>query len=893
MTTRNFDALFRPQSVALIGASIKLGSVGYILGRNLRSAGFGGPVWLVNPKYGDIEGHPCHPSVADLPSAPDLAIIATPPETIPELISQLGARGTRAVVVITAGVRGELKNMMLEASRPTLLRIQGPNCVGLLLPHIGLNASFSPQPLTGDIAFVSQSGALITGIIDWAKARNVGFSHVISLGDMADVDFGDLLDHLGADTKCRAILLYMESLTHAPKFTSAARRAARSKPVIVVKSGRSATGARAAHSHTGALAGSDAAYEAAFRRAGLLRVRELGDLFSAAEILARHPTFTGERLAILTNGGGAAVMATDHLTHSGGRLAELSKGTIAALEEVLPSTWSKGNPVDIIGDADAERYHRSLDILLKADDTDAVLVMNCPTSLTSNIVIAEHVVETVEAHRRTNGPKAVITVWLGEAASQDARTLFASNDIAAFETPEDGADAFMHLVNRARVREQLLHTPPSVPELTFDRGKADEILGGALASGRSALTEVEAKLLLTAYGIPVVPTDIALNPQDVERLATAILADHASCVIKILSDDISHKSDVGGVRLALESAQEARAAAESMLRRVAELRPHAIIQGFTVQPMVTRRNAHELILGMSVDPTFGPLMMFGAGGIAVEVMRDTAHALPPLDFNLARELMQRTRIWSLLQGYRGHPAADIERIAECLVRLSYLVAHHPQVRELDINPLLAAAHGLVALDARVKVVDPTIEPRVRMAIRAYPSEWISDIEVGCVGRVRLRPIRPEDKALYQTFFCNVTAEDRRLRFFGAGQKLEGSFFAQLTQIDYAREMAFVAISRDSGALLGVVRLVVDSSYERGEFAILVRSDLKGRGLGWCLMEHVIKYARSEKLHEVQGLALAGNTRILQMSRELGFSVSIDPGDVAIHRMTLDLKSSAL
>jgi acetyltransferase len=709
---------------------------------------------------------------------------------------------------------------------------------------------------------------------------------------MADIDFGDLLDHLSADATCRTILLYMESLPHVPKFMSAARRAARSKPVIVVKSGRSATGAKAALSHTGALAGADAAYDAAFRRVGLLRVRELSELFSAAEMLSRHQSFAGERLAIVTNGGGAGVMATDHLTEWGGQLAELSQGTVAALDKVLPATWSKGNPVDIIGDADAERYHRSLETLLGVDETDAILVINCPTALTSSTEIAQQIVATVATHRQTEtSTKPVIAVWLGEAASQEARKLFASKDLAAFETPEDGADGFMHLVNRAKVHEQLLRIPPSVPELIFDRDQADRILRGVLASGRCVLTEVEAKHLLAAYGIPVVPTEVAPTPRDVERLAKRILASHEACVVKILSDDISHKSDVGGVRLGLESARATKIAAEGMLRRVAELKPHARIQGFTVQPMVRRRNPHELILGMSVDPTFGPLMMFGAGGTAVEVMRDTAHALPPLDFNLARELMRRTRIWSLLQGYRDRPPANLERIAECLVRLSYLGAQHPELREIDINPLLADAQETVALDARVRIADPAIEPREPMAIRAYPSEWQVDVDLHAIGAVRIRPIRPEDEALYQTFFSNVTTDDRRLRFFGAGQKLANSFFARLTQIDYAREMAFVAICHVTGALLGVVRLVIDSAYQQAEFAILVRSDLKGRGLGWRLMEHVIEYAKSEGLHEIQGLALAGNSLMLQMSRELGFSVNIEPGDPDIYRMTLKLEKS--
>ena len=890
MTVRNLDLLCAPRSVALIGASNRLGSVGLITAQNLLRDGFSGPVWFVNPKHETVAGHACYPSVGALPSAPDLAVLATPPHTIPQLIGELGAKGTRAAVVITAGVRDNLRQAMLDAARPHTLRIQGPNCVGLLLPRLGLNASFAPKALPGSIAFLSQSGALITGIVDWAVERNIGFSHVISLGDMADVDFGDLLDHLAADAQCRSILLYMESVTHAPKLLSAARRAARSKPVIVVKAGRSATGARAAMSHTGAMAGADAAYDAAFRRAGLLRVQELDDLFSAAEMLARHPRLTGDRLAILTNGGGAGVMATDRLGDRDGTLATLSEPTLAALDAVLPPTWSRGNPVDMIGDADAARYRAALDILLGADEVDAVLVMNCPTALASSAGIAAEIVALIEARRQTGTrTKPVLATWLGDGASRAARRLFATRSIASFATPAEGIDGFMQLVDYARVQEQLMRTPPSLPgELHFDSVQAEAIIGGALQAGRTVLSEAEAKDLLAAYGIPVVPTAIAASPQEVGRLAQNVIAEHGACVIKVLSDDISHKSDVGGVRLGLEHAEEAERAAADMLARIGRLTPNAKVRGFTVQPMIRRPRAHELILGMSVDATFGPLMMFGAGGTAVEVLRDTACALPPLDLNLARDMMQRTRVWRLLQGYRDRPAADIDAVAEALVRLGYLAARHPEVREIDINPLLADDTGVIALDARVRVADPAAHPRVPMAIRPYPSQWQMESELAGIGPMRVRPIRPEDEALYAEFFATVTAEDRRLRFFGAGPRLSHGFLARLTQIDYAREMAFVAIAEATGALLGVARFVADPDYTRGEYAILVRSDLKGRGLGWRLMQYLIDYARSEGLKELYGTVLADNTTMLDMCRQLGFRVEPEPDDTSVRRVVLSL-----
>ena len=893
MTVRNFDSLFKPASVALVGASIKPGSVGSIVAQNLLDGGFTGPVWFVNPKYRQVAGHPCFASVAALPAAPDLAVLVTPPATIPALIGEVGDKGTRAAVVITAGIRGDLKQAMLTAARPYILRVQGPNCVGLMLPRIGLNASFSFAPRLGDIAFLSQSGALITGIVDWAHGRNIGFSHVVSLGDMADVDFGDLLDYLASDPQCRTILLYMESVTNVPKFMSAARRAARSKPVIVVKAGRSSSGAKAAQSHTGALAGSDAAYEAAFRRAGVLRVRELDDLFSAAEILSRHPRLNGDRLAILTNGGGAGVLATDRLGDLNGSLAQLTEDTLARLDGVLPRTWSRGNPVDIIGDADAERYQRALEILLGADETDAILVMNCPTALASSTKIAQAIIGLAE-RRRAEGRhlKPVLATWLGDAASREAREAFATHQIASFATPSEAVDGFMQLVRHARAQHELMRTPPSLPdEVDFDGAGAAATIAAALEAKRLLLSEVEAKALLAAYCIPVVPTEVAQDPVHVGRIAERVLAQHDACVVKILSDDISHKSDVGGVRLGLRRPHDAEGAALDMLERIVAKLPDARIAGFTVQPMIRRAHAHELILGMSVDATFGPLMMFGAGGTAVEVLRDTAHALPPLDHNLARDMMRETRVWSLLQGYRDRPAANVNAVADALVRLSYLIARHPEVRELDINPLLADDKGVIALDARVAIADCRTEPRVPMAIRAYPSEWSREIDVPGVGGVRIRPIRPDDEPLYDQFFAAVTMDDRRLRFFGAGPNLSHGFLARLTQIDYAREMAFVAIGKHTHGLLGVVRMIADPDYTRGEYAILVRSDLKGRGLGWQLMQHLVDYARTEQLQQLHGAVLAGNSTMLEMCRKLGFVVQSEAEDPTVRQVVLDLRRS--
>ena len=895
MSVRNLGKLLAPKSLAFIGASPEPRSVGAIVTANLRAGGFAGPLWLVNPHHKSIDGVPCYATPAELPGVPDLAVIATPPATVPPLIAELGAKGTRAAVVITAGVGGDLRSDMLKAAQPFCLRIQGPNCLGLLRPPIGLNASFGQSmPLKGDLAFLSQSGALVTAIIDWAATRDIGFSHVVSMGDMADVDFDDLLDYLAGDAESRAILLYMEQLTQAPKFLSAARRAARAKPVIVLKAGRNATAAKAASSHTGALAGSDAAYNAIFRRAGLLRVKELGELFEAAEMLSAAPPLLGERLAILTNGGGAGVLAADSLADEGGVLATLSPETNKALDAVLPPTWSKGNPIDIIGDAGPDRYAAAIDAVLADGTSDAVLVMNCPTALASSEEAAGVVIAADAKRKAAQRPsKPVLTNWLGDGGASRSRALFSAAGLPTFETPDAAITGFMQLVHYKRAQDELMQTPPSLPGgLHFDHDRAQEILTAALRVNRPILSEVEAKALLSAYGVPVVRTEIADDPDGVGRIAADILKGDKACVVKILSDDISHKSDVGGVRLAIKTAEEAREAARAILAKVRDLKPQARIRGFTVQPMVERPHAHELIIGMSEDQTVGPLMMFGAGGTAVEVIADTAHALPPLDLKLARTLMHETRIHRLLEGYRDRPRADLSAIALALVRVSYLVAAHEEIRELDINPLLADEHGCIALDARVRIADPAVSPRKPMAIRPYPVEWEEEIEVNGFGRVLLRPIRPEDETLYALFFSRLTPEDIRMRFFTAKPDLSFKFLARLTQIDYAREMAFVAIAADTGELLGVARLIADPDYTRAEYGILVRSDLKAMGLGWRLMQHLIAYAQHEKLKELYGEVLASNTTMLRMCAEMGFAIEADKSDLGIRNVRLRLGRDA-
>jgi len=894
MTIRNLAYLLAPTSVALIGASPQPGSVGNKIASNLLAGSFKGDIMFVNPHHGEIDGRPCYQSIASLPHAPSLGIVATPAKSVPGVIAELGAKGARAAVVVTAGMH-DYKQAMLDASEPFCLRILGPNAIGLLLPQLGLNASFAHRDApAGSVAFLSQSGALLTTVIDWAAGHGIGFSHVVSLGDMADVDFGDLLDYFAGDTQSRAILLYMEALTDAPKFISAARRAARVKPVIVVKSGRHEAGARAAHSHTGALAGSDAAYDAAFRRTGLLRVKTLPDLFAAAEVLARKPRLHGERLMILTNGGGAGVLAADELQDNAGVFATLSPDTIAKLDGVLPPAWSRANPVDIIGDAGPDRFDAALTALLADKQSDAVLVIQCPTALADPLENAKAVSAVIEQHRQQEGlfSKPVMTCWLGDGAAQPSRELFTQRSIATFETMSDAVTGFMQLVRYARAQTELMQTPDAVLPVTPQaEAEISALLRAPLACGRKMLTAVEAKAVLSAAGIPVAPTLIAPDADGVAAAARAILAKDAACVVKILSHDISHKSDVGGVRLGLESAEAAELAAREMLARVAQVKPDARIEGFMVEPMIRRPRAHETIIGVSEDKTFGPMLLFGAGGTAVEVMADTALALPPIDSVLARQMIKETRIAKLLAGYRDRPAADIDAIADALTRISHLVVNHEEIRELDINPLLADENGVVVLDARIRVEDPAITPRLPLSVRPYPKKYETQFGVEGIGRVRVRPVRPEDERLYDKFFAKVSHEDVRMRFFTPRVELSHRFLARLTQIDYAREMAFVAIAEETGELLGVVRLVLDPELTKGEYGILVRSDLKGRGLGWRLMQHLINYGEAEGISRIDGVVLAENKTMIEMARQLGFKIVAQSDDPDVMDVRLDLAAA--
>src|SRR5579875_2963370 len=692
MSVRNLKYLFKPRSIALFGASDKPHSVGGVLTRNLTAGGFDGPIMLVNPAHPTVAGRTAYRDADDLPQAPDLAVIATPPPAVPSLIAALGQRGTKAAVVITAGfgegddaAGAKLRQAMLDAAKPHLLRIVGPNCLGIVASERRLNATFAHLDTPrGDLAFVAQSGAIITAMLDWAAAHAIGFSHIVSLGDMADVDFGDMLDYRASDPDTRAILLYIEGVTEPRKFMSAARVAARSKPVLVVKAVRYSEGARAARSHTGAMAGADAVYDAAFHRAGMLRVSELDELFDAAETLALCDPVNGDRLAILSNGGGLAVMATDSLVAAGGTLAPLVPETIAALDRVLPPTWSHGNPIDIVGDASPQRYRDAIAIARRDPQTDALLVLNAPTALASPIDAARAVAEEGRAK-----PHNLLTSWVGESTADEARRVFAAARIPTYATPSEAVRAFMHLVRHRRSQQLLLQVPAAVAkEFAPDRARVRRLLDAALDRKRPWLSGAESKEILQAYGIPVVVSRVAKTPDEVGAIAAAL---RGPCAVKILSPDISHKSDVGGVALDLRTAEAASAEARLMLERVRKARPEARIDGFTVEPMVVRRDSHELILGMTEDAQFGPVILFGHGGTAAEIIDDKALALAPLNLALARALIERTRIHRLLKGYRNRPAVALDAVGMTLVKLSQLVVDFAEIAELDVNPLLADA----------------------------------------------------------------------------------------------------------------------------------------------------------------------------------------------------------
>lgn len=828
-----------------------------------------------------------------LPESPDLAIIAIPAKGVPQVVRDLVALQCKAAIVLSSGfaeaVTGRegkaLEREMLGGASRGGMRILGPNCLGVLAPPARLNASFAQaMPQNGRIAFVSQSGALLTTVIDWSVERGIGYSALVSIGEVSDVDAADWLDYLAGDPNTSAILMYLESVTNARKFLSAARVAARIKPLIVLKAGRGGPGAHAAASHTGALVGRDDVFDAALWRAGALRVPTLMQMLEAAETLAHNVRINGEGLALLTNGGGLGVLAADQLSMIGGTLTPLSDGTVEKLNACLPEDWSHGNPVDILGDADAERYKNALKILLEASEVEAVAVMNCPTGLSDSLTTANAV---IELRQKMSSNKPILAAWLGPVSGQRAASQLEGAGIPNFLTPEALMRGFGHLVDRRRQLEFLSRTVPAFP-LRGDlaRKTVSELIEKALARGVTWLDEAEAKEVLKAAGLPVNETRRAKSAHEAFLLARQLEAPYA---VKILSPDLIHKSDVGGVALNIETPEEVKRVAESMIVRLKKRFPEARLAGLSVQHMVSRVDGTELIAGLTMDPIFGPVILFGAGGVAVEAIDDTALALPPLDFNLARDLIRQTRISRILDGADGRvPAVNLDALSEALIRLSELVCEFPQISDMDLNPILATPKGITILDARIKLQTNANPAMERLAIQPYPRELEEPFDLPDGRHCLLRPIRAEDELPMQKAFKKLSPHSRYLRLGNTLAELPHALAARATQIDYDREMAFV-IAEDrlpgEAELFGGVRLISDANHERGEFAITIVDQYAGQGIGYRLMKRMLDYGKQSGLRSIYGDILRVNTPMLALCRELGFSLgpnTDDPTMVCAH-----------
>ncbi len=893
MSARRLDRAFQPKSLALVGASDRPGSTGRAVLDNIVSSDFAGALYVVNPRHQEIAGRKSYAELRDVPEPPDLVIVVAPKDMVEPIVNEAADIGVPAVVVMTDDPRpgaNSLFERMRAIARSRDIRIFGPDCHGLIAPRAKLNASLSAQPVkAGDLAVISQSAAVMEAIAAWAHQRHVGFSGMVALGDMADVDIDDLLDYYALDPMTRAILLYIEHLEDAKGFMSAARAASRIKPVIVIRSGRHEA-SRSAATHAGNLATDDDVYDAAFRRAGLLRVPSIGALFEAAEALARIKPFTGNRLAIVTNGRGVGNLAIDRLLDLGGKLAEISPATREALQPLIRQTRSGAPMVELPPDVDAASYGQALSLALQDRANDAVLAMLSPNVMSNAEEVAKAAVDAVKRHRRASiSAKPVFAVWYG--ANDAINGIFEEARIPRYQGGAVGG--FMHMVNWQKAREALMAAPPSMPvDFAPNVAKARAIVQQAIARGHEWLAPVEISALLEAYDIPIAPARLARTPEEAAEVARLVLGRYGGCVVKIMSRDIIHKSDLGGVVLDLRSVEQVVEATKKMLDRFAVEAPGARIDGVTIHPMVRRPNARELVMGVTEDPTFGPVIIFGRGGKSVEVVNDKALALPPLDLSLARSMIERTRVVRALQDYRDVPAADLDAIALLLVKISQLSADIPEIRELELNPVLADANGVVVVDARVNVA--AFSGRAlsggnpRFAIAPYPKAQERRTSLKNGTAVQLRPVRPEDEEMYKVFFTHVLPEDIRLRFFAPVKEFSHAFIARLIQIDYARSFVCVAVEEQTGLMLGVVRLMLDVDHEHGEYAILLRSDLKGQGLGWKLMKYMIEFAREEGVKIVEGQVLNDNGAMLQMCQTLGFSLVDDPHEHGVKQVVLDL-----
>jgi acetyltransferase len=881
MSLRNLDRIFRAHRVAVIGASDDPSSVGAIVLRNLVSSGFGGVVYPVNTEQESVQGILAYPTLNDLPRTPDLAVICTVAENVPNWVRECARKGILGLVIVSSGFReaGEEgreleRRIAKEARRCDGMRIIGPNCLGFIVPSHGLNASFAPAtPRKGHVALISQSGALSTSVLDWALDQDIGFSYFVSVGNMLDVGFGDLIDYFGSDPGTRSIILYMQSLDKARGFLSAARAFARTKPIVAFKSGRFAESAQAAASHTGAMAAEDAVYQAAFERAGIVRVGDIDDVFDCAELLARQRPPPGARLAIVTNAGGPAVIAVDALLSRQGILATLAEETLQRLDAVLPPAWSRGNPVDILDDAPPKRFGQATESVLKDAGVDAVLVILAPQAMTDPTVSAQVVGDIAS---RTDKP--ILATWMGGRRVQDGLRLLSHAGIPIYTTPEGAVRAFMHLVSYARNLETLYETPRDIPlEFTFNRQTVRRRFRNLITERVEFLSERQSKALIKAYQIPVNRT---YNATSGDAAVAAARRCGYPVVVKVLSPQILHKTEVGGVALNLQNDEDVRGACAGIISRARKLRPDAAVEGVTVQHMVNIRDGVEMIMGAKRDPTFGAVIMVGMGGIATDMYLDRSLGLPPLNERLARRMLESLRSWPLLQGYRGHPGINLDRLIEILMRFSYLVADYPEIRELDVNPLLVTPGGVVAVDARI-VLDTRLLGRARqyshLAICPYPEEYVRPATLRDGTPVVLRPIKPEDEPMWHELLKMTSPESIRFRFRSLFKSTTHEMAARYCYIDYQREIAIVTETTVQGErkLIGVGGLSADADHMTAEFAVLVADPWQGRGLGGMLLDYSMQIARTWGVTWVVAETDPANVRMLQLFRRRGFHLSRD------------------
>ncbi len=872
MGQHNLDRIIRPQRVAVIGASEKSGTIGNVLMKNLIDAGFPGLVLPVNPKYQEILGCRTYKSVSDLDVGVDLAIIATPIQTVPELIQECISRKVGGAIVISAGGKeagvsgNEIEHKIRRVIAHTGFRIIGPNCLGIIQPSGRLNATFiSGMPPQGNMALVSQSGAICSSILDLAFKEQIGFSNFISIGSMLDVDFGDMIDYLGNDNSVKSILLYIENLTNFRKFMSAARSVSRVKPIIVLKAGRSKAGAKAAASHTGAMVGEDAVYDAAFKRAGIVRVDTIEELFDCAELMAKQPRPHGPRLGIITNGGGPGVMAADYLASLGHEPAVLDAEIVSKLDAVLPPYWSRNNPIDILGDASAERFRQVLDICLDERTFDGVLVILAPQAMTEPMTVAKALVAAMHGHQYP-----IFASWMGGKSVGQAVEFLNESAIPTFDTPERAVRAFLYMVSFARNQELLLEAPPKVSrDMVFDNTTAKHIFASSTAKG--FLPESKVWQLLAAYGLPVVQTVVATSEEQASQLSSDI---GYPVVLKLFSPDITHKTDAGGVHLDLRSDLDVRKAYQLTMSSARQYRPEARIEGVTIQPYLANPD-FEILLGAKRDPDFGPVILFGMGGIFTEILQDKALGLPPMNRLLAQRLIQETRAYKLLQGFRNHPPADFEKLEEIIICLSQLLIDFPQISELDMNPIMIKNGKPTVADARLLVSPIDVISPLHLVISPYPGEKIFRMTTESGLHLVIRPVKPEDAPLFTNLFEVLSPTSIYYRFFGALRLLQPAMLSRFTQIDYDREIAYVALDEDSETelMLGVARIIGDPDGTTGEIAVLVGDPWQGKGIGASLMRQCLLVAQQRGFAHIHGIVMKENTQMLALAKKLGFAIS--------------------